>query len=169
MPIPSDLDIREATAADADAVAAIYSGYVTTTAISFEAEAVGAEEMAARMAEVTERGHPWLVAELAGRVVGYAYAIQFHPRAAYLHTAEVTIYLEPSTTGRGIGAALYSELLPRVRALGFHSTIATIALPNDASVGFHESFGFTAVGRLPEVGRKFDRWIDLGYWQLMLE
>jgi phosphinothricin acetyltransferase len=166
---PPDLVIRDAAMADASAVADIYNGYITTTTISFETEPVGSEAMATRMAEVAERGHPWLVAELAGRVVGYAYAIQFHPRAAYYRTAETTIYLAPSATGQGIGKALYQDLLSRVRALGFHTAVATIALPNDVSVGFHESCGFTAVGRLPEVGRKFDRWIDLGYWHLMLD
>ena len=169
MPQSSDLVIREASAADAAAVAAIYNEYVLTTAISFEIDPVGSEAMTARIAEVAERGHPWLVAELTGRVVGFAYATHFHHRAAYCRTVETTIYLAPSATGQGVGKVLYQDLLSRVHALGFHTAVATIALPNDASVGFHESFGFTAVGRLPEVGRKLGRWIDLGYWHLMLD
>lgn len=169
MPTTSTPAIREATLADAAAIAEIYSGYIATTVASFETEEVGAEEMARRMTELKESGHPWLVAEVGGRVVGFAYATQFRPRVAYRRTAEVTIYLKPTATGRGIGASLYGALLPQVRVLGFHSAVAAIALPNDASVGLHESLGFRQVGCLAEVGDKFGRWIDVGYWQLPLE
>jgi phosphinothricin acetyltransferase len=169
MPTLSGLVVREATLADAATIATIYSGYTTGTTVSFETEAVGPEEMAKRMAEVMERGHPWLVAELAGRIVGYAYATLFRPRPAYRHTAEVTIYLEPEAVGGGIGSELYKELFPRMRALGFHTAVAHISLPNEASVALHESFGFRQAAYLPEVGHKLGRWLDIGIWQAMLD
>jgi L-amino acid N-acyltransferase YncA len=100
--------------------------------------------------------------------VGYAYASPFRPRVGYRHTVETTIYLAPEVTGRGIGRALLATLLDRLALLPVHRAVATIALPNDASVGLHETLGYVAAGRLPEVGRKFDQWIDIGYWVLPL-
>jgi L-amino acid N-acyltransferase YncA len=161
-------EIRAATAADADAVAAIYGHYVLGTAVTFEEAAVPAPLMAARMAAVEAAGLPWLVATEDGQVVGYAYASQWNPRGAYRHTAECTAYLAPEATGRGLGTRLYEELFARLRQLGVHAVIAVIALPNPASVALHERFGMTPAGLFREVGRKFGAWINVGYWQTTL-
>src|SRR3954471_23148710 len=130
------LRVREATEHDAAACAAIYAPYVTDSAISFELEPPSAAEMAARIASA----HDWLVLEDdAGRVVGYAYAGLFAPRAAYRWATEVSVYLEPGFERRGGGRTLYETLLPRLASRGFRMAIAGMTLPNDASVGLHRA------------------------------
>jgi L-amino acid N-acyltransferase YncA len=164
-----EFSIREAHPADAADLAEIYNLYIADSIATFEMDPIERGIMATRMEEGTEGRYPWLVAEVSEGIVGFAFARPFRPRSGYSPTAETSIYLSPSVTGRGIGRALYGRLLDRVRARGFHVAIATIALPNEASVALHESFGFAKVAHLPEVGRKFERWIDVGYWHLALE
>lgn len=158
--------IRDATAADAAAIADLYEYYVRETVITFELDPVPAGEIARRIGAVQEASLPWLVTVEDGEVVGFAYAAPYRPRAAYLHSVEVSIYLRQGALGRGVGGELYRELLARVRELPVHLALSLIALPNDASVALHERLGFTFVGTFTEVGRKFDRWIDVGHWQL---
>ena len=157
--------IRAATVADAAAVAAVYAPYVLETVASFEAEPPTPEEMAERIAG----GHVWLVAELAGQVVGFAYGGPHRARPAYRWSVEVSVYLAPQATGRGLGRALYGELLPLLGRLGYVSAYAGITLPNAASVGLHEAMGFTAVGAFVDVGFKHGEWHDVGWWQLALQ
>lgn len=160
--------IRPATRADAPAVAGIYNPYIRDTVITFEEVEVAAEEIASRMGVVAAASLPWFVLEEAGVVVGYAYASKWHARSAYRYTAESTIYLTPSACGRGHGRRLYTALLDELRRLPIHAVVGGIALPNDASVALHETLGFRKVAHYSEVGRKFDRWIDVGTWQLSL-
>jgi len=160
--------IRNATAADAAAIASLYEYYIRETVITFELDPVSAHDIARRIATVAEAGLPWLVTEEDGEVVGFAYAAPYRPRAAYLHSVEVSIYLRHGFHGRGVGGALFRELIERLRELPVHLALSLIALPNDASVALHEREGFTFVGTFTEVGRKFDRWIDVGHWQLPL-
>jgi len=160
--------IRDATAADAAQVVDIYNHYVLHTAITFEAAVVTAQEMAARIADV-QTTFPWIVHETDGKIDGYCYAAKWRTRAAYRFAVETTIYLLPDLGRRGLGTLLYNEVLNRLRAQGLHVVIGGIALPNDASVGLHERLGFVKVAHFPEVGRKFNRWIDVGYWQLTLD
>lgn len=159
--------IRDATAEDAAAVAAIYNHYIRHTVVTFEEEPVSAEEMAGRIAR-TQASHPWLVAETDEGVVGYAYAHPWHERAAYRHSVESAIYLDKEATGRGVGTRLYRALLDRLPALGVHTVIGGVSLPNDASVALHEKLGFEKRAHYREVGRKQGRWIDVAYWQLFL-
>lgn len=156
--------IRPATPLDAEQIAAIYNYYVANTIITFEEEPVAPSDIAARITRVTAK-HPWIVDEVRGRVVGYAYADLWHSRCAYRLSVETTVYVVSTELGRGVGTALYEALLARLHALGVHCAIGAIALPNDASVALHERFGFTKVGHIKDVGRKFDQWIDVGYWQ----
>ena len=156
--------IRDAKAEDAAAIAAIYAPFVTDTPISFEREAPDAAEITRRMA-ATQAGYPYLVAEVGGQVVAYAYAGPYRPRHAYRHSVEVTAYASPDGRGRGLGAALYTPLLERLTAAGYHTAIAIITLPNDKSVSFHERLGFAHTGTLREVGNKFGNWYDTGIWQ----
>jgi phosphinothricin acetyltransferase len=160
--------IRAAAAGDPAAIAAIYNHYVARTVITFEEEPVSAPEMARRI-EATSASLPWLVAEREGEVVGYAYATPWRARSAYRFSVEVTVYVDPDRPRLGIGRRLYEALLPELHARGIHAAFGVIALPNDASVALHERFGFEKVAHLREVGFKFDRWIDVGYWQLLLE
>ncbi|MEQ9004155.1 MAG: N-acetyltransferase family protein [Pseudomonadales bacterium] len=157
--------LRPATAADAEALARIYNPYILDTIITFEETAITAAEMARRVAEVDGYGLPWLVAEHAGAVVGYAYATRWRTRHAYRFAVESTVYLGPEAIGRGIGTQLYEALFEALRQRGTHAVIGGIALPNDASVGLHEKLGMRKVAHFPEVGFKFGRWIDVGYWQ----
>lgn len=160
--------IRPATDADAEDVAAIYNHYVTSSVATFEVTPVEAGEMGARIRDVGESSLPWLVGERDGRVSGYAYANRWKGRAAYRFTTESTVYLDPDSTGHGLGTALYRDLIDRLRALGLHTVVGGIALPNPASVALHERLGFQKVAHFREQGRKFDQWVDVGYWQLML-
>jgi L-amino acid N-acyltransferase YncA len=163
-----DAAVRAATVADAEAVAGIYNHYVMQTVVTFEEEPVEASEMARRIAEVQAASLPWLVAGRAGAIVGYAYATRWRPRRAYRFSTEVTVYLAPDEGGRGIGSILYTQLLAALRERGIHAAMAGIALPNDASVALHEKFGFRKVAHFEEAGFKFNRWIDVGYWQRIL-
>lgn len=162
------MQVRAAIADDADAIVAIYNHYIATTTISFEEELVSAAEMRSRIADVKSGGLPWIVAEVDGKVAGYAYATKWRARAAYRYAVESTVYLGRDCAGQGLGTALYAELIERLRAAGLHLVIGGIALPNAPSVALHEKMGFEKVAHFSEVGRKFDRWIDVGYWQLKL-
>ena len=115
-------------------------------------------------------GLPWLVAEgPAQECAGYAYAGRRHKnRCAYRHSVEVTVYVEPEAVGAGWGTQLYAGLFAALRQTAAHFAVGGIALPNDASVALHEKFGMRKVAHFSEVGFKFDRWIDVGYWQLLL-
>jgi phosphinothricin acetyltransferase len=154
---------------DAAQIAAIYRPYCEENSVSFETEAPGPAEMAARI-ERTLRRYPWLVdVDDDGKVGGYAYASQHREKAAYRWAVELTIYLRADRKGRGIGSALYRELLGRLRGQGFFKAYAGILVPNPASQAFHEAIGFTLVGIYRGVGFKHGAWRDVGWWQLALQ
>ena len=156
--------IREALAKDAAAICEIYNHFIANTAVTFGTDPVPETEMAALISAASEK-FPWVVREDEGRLSGYAVASEWKSRCAYRYSVETTIYLDPAAGGRGIGTRLYGDLLDRVGAAGHHSALGAIALPNPASVALHEKLGFVKVGHLIEVGWKFDRWVDVGYWQ----
>lgn len=160
--------IREATREDAAALADIYNHYILNTVITFEEVALTADEFAKRIEKVQSAGHPWLVAQDGECVVGYAYAAKWHERAAYRHTVEVSVYLAHDCGGLGWGTRLYDTLFAALRETSVHIAIGGIALPNAASVAIHEKFGMEQVAHFHQVGRKFDQWIDVGYWQVQL-
>ena len=161
-------EIRSTTPDDAEQICGIYNHYVTTTTITFEEQPVAPTEMANRIREAQSASLPWLVAGNSGEILGYAYASKWKGRAAYKFSAEVTIYVRQGLGHSGIGAQLYSQLLPALKARGMHAVIGGVALPNDASLRFHQKFGFEQVAHFKEVGFKFDRWIDVTYWQRIL-
>ena len=162
------MNIRDANMRDAETIAFIYNHFVLTTSISFEEAEVPVIEMAGRIADLQASGLPWLVAELDGDVAGYAYATKWRVRHAYRFSVETSVYLAPEHAGKGVGTALYEALLTRLRDGGYHLAIGGIALPNAASIALHEKLGFEKVAQFREVGLKFDRWTDVGYWQLVL-
>jgi len=145
----------------------IYNHYVRHTAISFEEVPIAQAEMAARIGKVVQADLPWLVAERDGLLVGYAYAGRWRERHAYRFSAESTVYVAPAGCGRGVGTALYTRLFEHLRQAGYHTVIGVIALPNTASVALHEKFGMRQVAHFREVGYKFDRWHDVGNWQVV--
>ena len=161
--------IRPAHAEDAGAICTIYNRYVTGTTISFEEEPVLPAEMAQRIADVQSAGLPWLVMLENHELIGYAYATKWRVRPAYRTSVETSIYLDLNHHGSGAGTLLYGALLDELRRCGLHLAIAGIAQPNEASVRLHEKLGFIKVAHFSEVGRKFDQWIDVGYWQLKLD
>jgi L-amino acid N-acyltransferase YncA len=160
-----DTTIRMAAAADGAALARIYNYYIANTIVTFEETAVSAADMQVRVADTEAVQLPWLVAQSAEGVTGFAYASRWKGRCAYRFSAESTVYLEPGAIGQGLGTALYSTLLERLQAIGCHAVIGGIALPNQASVALHEKLGMHKVAHFSEVGFKFRRWIDVGYWQ----
>lgn len=154
--------IRLANASDAEAIASIYRPYVETSRISFEERAPDSGEMATRMESPL---HPWLIAEEAGRVLGYASSSPYHRRPAYRWTVETSIYLAAEAQGRGIGRQLLSALIEMLTRQGYVTAIAAIALPNPVSIALHQRLGFVAAGTYRGVGFKLDEWTDVSLWQ----
>jgi phosphinothricin acetyltransferase len=159
--------IRACEAHDAAAIADIYNHYVRETVITFEETPVPGDEMARRIVDVGAR-FPWVVAEHDGGVVGFAYATEWKTRSAYRFSVETTVYVAESHHGRGIGASLYRALIAALEQRKLHSAVGGIALPNPASVALHEKLGFKKIAHFAEVGWKLGRWVDVGYWQLLL-
>ena len=147
--------------ADLEAIAAIHGHYVAETVATFDEEALPVER-GARNGPGQDADRPWWVSEEAGEVVGFAYCGSFRPKAAYRPTVETTIYLDSGAVGRGLGRALYSDLLGEAARRGFHLAVAGITLPNAASVRLHEGLGFSAVGVFSEVGHKQGEWWTSG-------
>lgn len=145
----------------------IYEPIVRNTAISFEMQPPGVEEMRDRIRNVLA-SHTWLVCENGERLAGYAYASRFRPREAYLWSAEATVYVDSAQQRRGIGRALYMSLLEALTLQGFSTAVAVIALPNEPSVKLHERVGFRKIGIFERVGYKLGRWHDVGWWQFNL-
>ena len=161
------MTIRAVTAADAARITEIYNYYVRTTVVTFEEVPVHVTEMTRRIAETTAT-YPWLITETDGTAAGYANASSWKRRSAYRFAAESTVYLAPEFCGRGFGRPLYQALLAEMRGRGLHCAIGGIALPNPASIALHEKLGFAPIGSFREVGWKFGRRIDVGYWELLL-
>jgi L-amino acid N-acyltransferase YncA len=161
--------LRAATPADAAAIAAIYNHYVLNTIVTFEEEAVSADEIASRIREVQDAGIPWYVWDEHGRVLGYTYASKWKSRCSFRYSLETTVYLDPAATGRGLGRQLYTALIEALRTQKYHALIGGISIPNPASIALHEKLGFQKIGHFKEVGWKFNQWIDVGYWELTLD
>jgi phosphinothricin acetyltransferase len=154
-------DVRPARPGDLDAVAGIYAHHVEHGVATFDTEAPDTAHWATRLDELTAARWPFLVAEVGGEVVGFAYAAPWRTRPAYRHTVEDTLYLAPGWTGRGLGRALLGTLLDRVAAAGGREVLAVIADGGDpASLALHRALGFTEAGRLRRVGYKHGRWLD---------
>ncbi|WP_371405214.1 GNAT family N-acetyltransferase [Kribbella sp. NBC_00662] len=158
------VQVRDASAADAEACAAIYAPYVTDSAVTFEIDPPGPAEMAERITQA-QSTHAWLVAEDDGRVVGYAYGGPMKPRAAYRWSCEVSVYLEPGRRRTGTGRALYEALFTRLTARGYRTAVAGMTLPNPASEGLHKSLGFEPIGTYRNIGWKLNNWHDVAWVQ----
>lgn len=156
-----DVTVRPSRDADMTAIAAIYAHHVLHGTASFETEAPSPVEMQLRRAAIIGRGMPYLVAEDAGTVLGYAYAGPYRPRAAYADTVENSIYLRPELMGRGIGMRLLPALVDACTALDLRQMVAVVGdSGNLASIRLHERCGFRMVGVLQSVGWKHGRWLD---------
>jgi len=162
-----NISIRNVTPQDASQICDIYNYYIRETTISFEQQPVSVQEMQERI-ESYSSTWPWLVAERDGRLVGYTYASRWRTRAAYDNTVESAVYVSNDARQSGVGLPLYTALLDALRQQAVHTVIGGIALPNPGSVALHEKCGFRKVAHFAEAGRKFDRWIDVGFWQILL-
>ncbi|MEM1405433.1 MAG: N-acetyltransferase family protein [Bacteroidota bacterium] len=158
--------IRKAHLSDDLNIANIYNYYILNSMSTFEEQPVSQGEMRLRIEQV-QVSLPWLVYETNNEIRGYAYATQWKPRSAYRNTVESTVYVRYDSYGKGIGRQLYEKLIEELKALKLHAVLAGITLPNEASMVLHEKLGFTKVGKLKEVGYKFEKWADVGYWELI--
>lgn len=159
--------VRPATESDLAGVAAIYAEQVRTGISTFDLDAPGLGYWQHRL-DSTESGDHFLVADRDGDVVGFAYSSSYRPRPGYRLTRETSVYLAEEARGQGLGRLLYDALVPLLRIDGMHVALALVALPNPASVALHEACGFEHLGTMREVGRKFDRWLDTAWYQLLL-
>jgi L-amino acid N-acyltransferase YncA len=162
-----ELNIRQASTADATEICRIYNAYVLNSIVTFETDPLGASDIERRIEEKLAK-YDWIVGELNQHIVGYAYYGSFRPRAAYSHTAESTIYLSEGNQGQGLGRRLYAALIRSAMEKGFRELIGVIALPNPASLGLHKALGFQPVGVLRGIGYKRGEYIDVSLWQRSL-
>jgi len=159
--------IRNVNVKDSKDIVEIYNHYVETSIVTFETDLVSGDEMGERIKSLYIE-YPWIVCEKEGQIVGYAYTSPWKTRSAYKKSVEISIYVRPGMQGQGIGKKLMRELLDRIEESGVHCIIGGVALPNAGSVGLHEKYGFEKVAHFKEVGRKFNKWIDVGYWELII-
>ena len=165
----SPLLIRPCIPADIAALTGIYAWHVQHGTGTFELDAPSAQQMTERHRQAQDPGWPWLVAERAGQVVGYACAQAFRPRAAFRHCVEDSVYLAPDCQRLGIGRLLLAELIAQCKARGATQMIAVIGdAANAGSIGLHRALGFEPAGLLTAVGWKFERWLDVVLMQRRL-
>jgi len=161
--------IKEVTFDNIQQICDIYNHYIQNTIITFEENPVSYKEMKKRIVEITS-SLPFFVYTENEEIIGYTYASKWKGRrCAYRFSVEATIYLKAGKLGKGIGTKLYTALLNDLRKRNIHAVIGGIALPNQESQHLHEKFGFKKVAHFTEVGYKFNQWIDVGYWELLLK
>ena len=166
---PPLLLLRDSTAEDVAACAAIYREAVRNGTGTFELDEPDDAEMARRRDAILAQGLPWLVAERGGQVLGYAYANQFRPRRAYRFCVEDSIYLDPAARGQGVGRLLLAELVARCERLGIRQMLAVIGdAGNTGSISVHRACGFEMVGVTKGLGFKHGRWVDVVWMQKAL-
>ena len=170
----SDIMIRSATVGDAEAILNIYGPYVQNTAISMEYEVPTLEEFKQRV-ENTLKSYPYLVAEQDGKIIGYAYAGRFHPRAAFYRSAEMSIYLDKAVHKCGLGRKLYEMIEEKLKEQGILNVYASIAYTDkedeyltNNSTQFHEHMGYTKVAQFNNCCYKFGRWYHLIWMEKMI-
>jgi phosphinothricin acetyltransferase len=159
--------IRPIRLADAPVLCDIYNYYVRNTCITPEEEDISIGEMESRIIEVT-KNFPWLVNEKNNEIIGFAFLHHYVARSAYRFAVEDSIYIKYGLTGNDAGSQLMSALLDEARKMGKHTVVALMELGNRASEALHSKFGFREIGYLREAGFKFNKWVDVSYWQLIL-
>jgi phosphinothricin acetyltransferase len=163
------MHIRDATGRDAAGIAEIYNDAIARTTATWHTTVVDVADRAAWIAARQERGFPVLVAVADDAVLGYATYGDWRAWEGYRFTVEHSVYVRADHRGRGIGRLLMDDLISRARAAGKHAMVAGIAAENTGSIAMHERLGFREVGRLPEVGAKFGRWLDLVFLERVLD
>lgn len=164
----ADVTIRPAEEGDLDGIAAIYAHEIAHSIATFDLDPPTPDYWQQRLVGQHDGDHLLVAVDTDADVVGYAYSWSYRPRPAYALTRETSIYLDPSVRGQGIGRLLYPALLSTMAVSGVHTAVALVALPNPSSEALHRACGFERVGTMCEVGYKFDRWIDVAWYQVML-
>lgn len=164
----SDLVMRPYRPDDIPAVTRIYGHYVRETVITFETAEPDEAEMANRFATIAGKGHPLLIGQVDGEVIGYAYASTYRPREAYRFTCEDSIYLAPSAVGHGIGGKMLGRLIEDSSKAGLKQMLAVITAERANSIRLHAKHGFRMIGTYEALGYKFDRWLDIVHMQRAL-
>jgi L-amino acid N-acyltransferase YncA len=159
--------IREVAIKDAKQIVDIYNYYVLNSIVTLDLLPFSVLDFEEKIQTIS-KDFPFIVFEEGSEILGYAYANTFRTKPAYKNTVELTIYINHSEIGKQIGKKLYGELLRLLKNLNYHVVIGGLTLPNEASVKLHENFGFEKVAHFKEVGYKFDKWHDVGFWQLTL-
>ncbi len=159
--------IRIVQPSDATGILDIYAPYIQNTSFTFETEVPSINEFSERIRQYLVQ-YPWLVAEIDGKIAGYAYAVRYRERTAYQWSVESSIYIHDDHQRSGIATMLYSVLFEMLKAQGFRNVYAVINLPNDRSVAFHEKCGFTYFATYEQVGYKLGKWKNVGWWRLIL-
>ena len=145
----------------------IYGEFIRNTAVTFETAVPSVLEFSKRISDIVESS-PWLVCEIDGEIIGYAYASKHRERAAYRWSVDVTVYINPQYHRKHIATALYTALIELLKLQGYYCAYAGVSLPNLKSEEFHKSFGFNPVGVFHNVGYKFDEWRDVKWFELAL-
>ncbi|PHQ57526.1 MAG: phosphinothricin acetyltransferase [Lutibacter sp.] len=159
--------IRSVKLEDAFKICEIYNHYVLNSVVTFEETPVEEGEMRKKIKALSSK-LPWIVYEDGDQILGFAYASEWKSRSAYKHTTESTVYLKQGQSNKGLGSILYTALINQLIQHDFHAIIGGISLPNDASIALHEKFGFEKVAQFKDVGFKFGNWVDVGYWELII-
>jgi len=160
--------IRDVKLNDANRIVEIYNYYIENTVITFEEKLVSNNDMKKRISEIRGFDLPWMVYEEDCDILGFAYASKWKSRCAYKFSVEATVYLSPLAKSKGVGTKLYKKLFSRLKEKKLHVVICGISLPNPASIALHEKFGMEKVAHFKQVGFKFGKWVDVGYWQIVL-
>lgn len=159
--------IRKVTLEDAEAIQEIYNYYILNSIVTFDEEVKTLDEIKYKITDTIEK-YPWFILEENGELIAFAYANQWKDKSAYNQSVEGTIYIKNKNEGKGIGTTLYTYLINNLKSNGYHSILGVISLPNDSSVILHEKLKFEKVAHFKEIGKKFNRQIDVGCWQLIL-
>lgn len=162
-----EIRIREVTEADAAELLSIYAPYVEKTAVTYEYAVPSLEEFQGRIRNTGKR-YPYFAAVEDGKILGYAYASPFHPRAAFAWAAEATVYLRMEERGRGIGRLLYTALEEALRKQNVVNVNACIAFPNPQSIAFHEAMGYHQVGKFTHCAYKLGQWRGIVWMEKFL-
>lgn len=161
--------IRNVQLSDAKTIADIYNFYIENTVITFEEKVVTQYDIEQRIEKTLAKNFPYIVYEIDNDILGYAYLDNWRSRSAYDITLETSVYLHPEATKKGLGSILYAELIKRAKDIHIHSLIGVISLPNTPSQALHKKFNFELIGNFKEAGIKFNRLIDVEFWQLILK
>ncbi len=159
--------IRPVALSDAQAITDIYNYYVLNSVVTFEETPVSVESIQKKIEKIAP-DFPFLVIEEENIVIGYAYASEWNTRSAYRFTTESTIYLKHGFSGKGYGTLLYSELINQLKEAGYHVILGGVSMPIKESIALHEKLGYKKVAHYKELGFKFGEWIDVGFWELLV-